>query len=92
MSEKTPEVYDDILPVPEEWKQEHVGQWVTITMATDFAELLECSGHDEWWEIMDARMGVVLTQWEADVVPWDKEDQPTADSILLAITGVVEDN
>ena len=91
MSETTPEVYDETLPVTEEWKQEHTGQWVTIHMATDFYELLNCGGPTEWFEIMDERLGVVLTQWEAVVIPWDKGDQPTDDSILLAITGVVED-
>lgn len=82
-------IYDGDLPVTEEWVAEHVGQWVTIHMATNFYELLECVGPDEWWEIMDQRLGVVLAQWDVAVVPWDR-DEPADENILLAITGMVE--
>jgi hypothetical protein len=85
-----PNIYDDILPLPEGWAEEHAGEEWTFRYVVTLDELIDCNGIEGMNEMLDETLGMIyLTDIGYAFATPDRDDDLGDGAILIAATGVV---
>lgn len=83
-------VYDDALPVPEEWKQGRDGERHTFRFVIGLYELIDLDGIEGMNLYLDDALGLILTDIHYAVgLPGPGDDLGT-EMLLLEATGTIE--
>ncbi len=82
-------VYNDELPVTNDWMDEHNHEFVSFQVDVTLQELVECDGIEGLNTIMDERIGVVLSGVEYYVIDHVAAGSLSAD-IRLQVIGQVQ--
>jgi len=85
-------IYNDALPVDEEWAQEHDGEQWAFLVGISLYDLVDIDGIDGLNEHCDNVTGVVLTEIGYAVAHNEPDTIPDPNWVLLLATGYVSAN